>query len=70
MQYLYLILWAVTFAALFDIGRTICKCDVFNCRWNGFKVCKNGAIYNQVKKRFATKAEKQMLFCVTEIYGN
>ena len=67
MQAILLMLWLLSFALMLDLFKTIIKCDIFNTRWAGFKVCKNGAIYNKQAKRFANKQEKQLLFCVTEI---
>ena len=67
MQVIFLTFWLLAFALMLDLFKTIIKCDIFNTRWAGFKVCKNGAIYNKREKRFANKHEKQMLFCVTDI---
>jgi len=49
----------------------VCVLAVLEWRaaWEGFKVCKNGAVYNVAAKRFATKAEKARLSCLADLVG-
>lgn len=36
-------------------------------QWEGFKVCRNGAVYNISAKRFATRQERKGLSCLTDL---
>lgn len=41
----------------------------WRAQWAGFKVCRNGAVWNVAAGRFATKAEKARLSCLADLIG-
>lgn len=42
----------------------------WKAQWEGFKVCRNGAVYNVAAKRFATRAERAKLSCLADFAGH
>lgn len=52
--------------ALFDVVVSCMAASEHQQVWQGFKVCKNGAVYNVAAKRFATKQEKAKLFAISD----
>lgn len=46
----------------------VCLLAVLEWRaaWEGFKVCKNGSVYNVAAKRFATREERRKLPCLAD----
>lgn len=51
---------------LFDVVVACMAASEHKQVWQGFKVCKNGAVYNVAAKRFATRQEKRKLFALTD----
>lgn len=54
---------------LWDVVVCVLAILEWRAAWEGFKVCKNGTVYNVGAKRFATKAEKSRLPCLVDLVG-
>ena len=67
MEAIQVLAGVVASVLAFDVGISVMAACEHRAAWKGFKVTKNGWIYNVEAKRFATKAEKVSLFAVTYI---
>lgn len=52
---------------LFDVVVSAMAAAEHAHAWEGFKVCRNGAVYNIHAKRFATRAERARLSCLADL---
>lgn len=53
---------------VFDLAVSCMAAAQWRHVWQGYKVCRNGAVYNIAAKRFATKAERKAFFALTDIF--
>lgn len=51
---------------LWDVAVAVLAVLEWKAAWQGFKVCRNGSVYNVAAKRFATKAERSKLPCLAD----
>lgn len=52
-----------------DLVYSVLAVMEWRAQWQGFKVCRNGSVWNVAEKRFATKAEKARLSCLADLVG-
>lgn len=52
-----------------DLAYSVLAVMEWKEQWAGFKVCRNGSVWNVAAGRFATKAEKARLSCLTDLLG-
>lgn len=66
MDGMLLVCAIVACGLLWDLAVAVLAVLEWRAAWQGFKVCKNGAVYNVSAKRFASKAERKALPCLAD----